>query len=330
MAVIYVLTEGGGSLGMGHISRCLSLCQAFELRGFPSQLVIDAAAPLEVDFSGIKYQYLDWLTAEAAVVSLVRGADIVIIDSYRAPKSLYDQLASVSSLAVYIDDNMRINYPQGLIVNGVMCAENFTYPLLPQQTCLLGHRYAFLRREFWNVPEKEISRNIRTILISCGGNDVNGLSYRIVTALAAYDPQFRIKLVVQHAGNPYLSAYQGMAEVYWNLRAAEMRDLMIEADIAITASGQTTYELCRTGTPFIAITTAANQLFSIDCFHQKGLVGVPIDAEDTRLPEKVIEGISVLADQAYRQSLHHKMKQTITGDGSLAVVDHILSKQKMK
>lgn len=330
MAVIYVLTEGGGNLGMGHISRSLSICQAFEMRGFHSRLVIEAAAPVEVDYSGIEYQYLNWLTEEAAVLLLVQGADIVVIDSYRAPASLYHQLASVSSLAVYIDDNMRIVYPPGVIVNGVMCAENFSYPEVPGQTCLLGHQYAFLRKEFWVVPEKNIASEIQTIMISCGGNDVNGLSYRIVQALAANNPLLNIKLVIQHAGNPYLAAYRGMATVYWSLRAEEMRDLMIEADIAITASGQTTYELCRTGTPFIAITTAANQLFSIDCFHRKGLVSAPIDADDPRLTEKIIEGISALTDQEHRQNIHQKMKQTITGNGSLAVVDYLLSKQNMK
>lgn len=315
---------------MGHISRSLSLCQAFEMRGFRSRLVIEAAAPVEVYFSGIEYQYLHWLSEEATVLSLVQDADIVIIDSYRASKSLYDQLASVSSLAVYIDDNMRIDYPQGVIVNGVMCAEKFSYPKVPGQTCLLGQQYAFLRKEFWDVPEKKIAREIRTIMISCGGNDVNGLSYRILQALSAYNPLLDIKLVIPNTGNPYLDAYREMATVYWNLRADEMLDLMIEADIAITASGQTTYELCRTGTPFIAITTAINQLFSIDCFHRKGLVGEPIDADDPWLTEKIIQGILVLTDQEYRQSIHKQMKQTITGDGSLAVVDYLLSKQNMK
>ena len=30
---LLILTEGGENIGFGHVSRCLSLCQAFEARG---------------------------------------------------------------------------------------------------------------------------------------------------------------------------------------------------------------------------------------------------------------------------------------------------------
>lgn len=43
-----------------------------------------------------------------------------------------------------------------------------------------------------------------------------------------------------------------------------MLSLMLKCDIAVTAAGQTTYELARIGLPTIAIGVVENQKFNID------------------------------------------------------------------
>ncbi len=47
--------------------------------------------------------------------------DIVIIDSYHAPLEFYQKIAKTTALAIYIDDNNRIDYPDGTVVNGTIC-----------------------------------------------------------------------------------------------------------------------------------------------------------------------------------------------------------------
>ena len=38
---------------------------------------------------------------------------LLVIDSYYAPLEFYRKIAKTTALAIYIDDNNRINYPDG-------------------------------------------------------------------------------------------------------------------------------------------------------------------------------------------------------------------------
>jgi UDP-2,4-diacetamido-2,4,6-trideoxy-beta-L-altropyranose hydrolase len=268
---------------------------------------------------------LAWIKKKDEVLAVVKNADILIIDSYLCPASLYRQLAAASVVTAYIDDNIRLHYPAGVIINGVMCAERMNYPAEPGTEYLLGQEYSFLRKEFWEVPEKKIRRHIDSVMITCGGNDQGGLSYRVLRSLVENYPALKISVVLKNLDTPYLEYYQTNATVLTGLNALQMRELMMEADIAITASGQTTYELCRVGTPFIAVTTAANQLFSIQCFYEHGLVAAPVSSRDEEMENSILAQFRSLSDEGTRQAIHEKMKKAINGKGSLKVVEHLLT-----
>ncbi len=320
---IYILTEGGGNIGMGHISRCLSLAQAFQERGYPSTMIVNGEKLHAKVFGETAYIELDWINHAKELLSIVDQADIILIDSYFAPQEQYQQLASACQTIAFVDDEVRINYPEGVVVNGVMCAEKLNYPSEKKTGYLLGHRYSFLRKAFWNVPEKIIRQQIESVMIACGGNDA-GLSYRIFKTLRTNYPAIQISVVLQNLQTPHLSFYESHATVLTNLNAEEMKQLMLDSDIAVTASGQTTYELCRTGTPFIAVTTVENQLFSIGCFYKNGLVQRPISLDDAELENKILDQFKQFSDQITRKNVSVKMKQTINGQGSLEVADHLL------
>ena len=82
-------------------------------------------------------------------------------------------------MPVCIDDNMRIEYPKGVVINGGIGAENMGYPLKDGVTYFLGIGYMPLRREFWDVPAKEIKKSIENIMVTFGGNDIRNLTKRI-------------------------------------------------------------------------------------------------------------------------------------------------------
>jgi UDP-2,4-diacetamido-2,4,6-trideoxy-beta-L-altropyranose hydrolase len=321
---IFILTEGGGKAGMGHISRCLSLSQAFHSLGFSATMIVSGEGLTQKVFADTNYILLDWIHKEAEVLSMIHHSDLLIIDSYICPPDLYQKLATGSLTTAYIDDDIRLDYPEGVVINGVMCAEKFSYPAKTNTTYLLGHQYSFLRKAFWEVPGKLINKEVRSVMITCGGNDENGLSYRILKSILAQYPTLHISVILKNRETRHLSFYEEHATVLTDLSALEMRQVMIDADIVITASGQTTYELCRTGTPFIPIITADNQQFSIDCFYEKGLTVKAINAGDPQLENKILKEFGTLSDYETRKKIHDTMKRTIDGQGSLRVVEHLL------
>ena len=89
---IIIITEGGKNTGFGHITRCLSLYQAFEERGIKPKFIINGDTDIEYLLKDINYQIFNWLDEKSKLFEMVKDADIAIIDSYLADISLYNKL----------------------------------------------------------------------------------------------------------------------------------------------------------------------------------------------------------------------------------------------
>lgn len=323
MPKIFILTEGGGSTGMGHVARCLSIYQTFEARGYFPEIIINGNESIIPALDGTKYLLFDWVKEQTRIIQHINNADIVLVDSYYCPLSLYQQIAEVCKLPVFIDDNVRVEYPRGIVVNGVMGAENLDYPKSTEVVYLLGIQYAFLRSAFWNTSPVFIKEEVESIMVSCGGNDV-GLSTRIVKILLNHFPNLRISVVLKDLITNDIAYLNKYANVLIDLSADKMKTLMGESDIAITAAGQTTYELCRLGTPFIALLTADNQKFSITNFFKAGLVQEAIMADNVNFETLLINQFEYLLDKNSRTKFSTKMQQTFSGNRSLKLIDYII------
>lgn len=321
---IFIFTEGGGETGMGHISRCLSLYQAFEMRGYFPQIIINGNESVVSAVSGTRYQLFDWIAEVDMTINLLQDVGIVLIDSHKCPAFLYQLIKNESKTAVYIDDNLRLEYPSGIVVNGVMGAEQLGYQKRDDIDYLLGSQYAFLRSSFWNVPLKEINPEVKSIFISCGGND-NGLSVRIVKLVSEQFPGIYLSVVVKDNNSPEISELKHYAQVLAALSADEMKALMVNADLAITAAGQTTYELCRLGTPFVALLTADNQAYSIGNFFKQGLLQEVINPNNPAFDTMLVNQINYFLDPETRKAISSKMQTAIDGYGSLKLADYIIN-----
>ena len=125
---VLIITEGSSDIGFGHITRCTSLYQAFEKKGIIPEFIINGDEIVNSLLNGKRCNLLDWLKNRKKLYSLVKGSNIVVIDSYLADSDFYDDISSIVKLSVYIDDNKRIDYPKGIVVNGTIFAEKMDYP----------------------------------------------------------------------------------------------------------------------------------------------------------------------------------------------------------
>ena len=95
MMRILILTEGGKGIGLGHVVRCVALCQALEERNFKPELFINGSDVVLDSLEARKYQYLNWLQERNKIFKIIKGVDVVIVDSFIADKDCY---VSVSEL----------------------------------------------------------------------------------------------------------------------------------------------------------------------------------------------------------------------------------------
>jgi UDP-2,4-diacetamido-2,4,6-trideoxy-beta-L-altropyranose hydrolase len=326
MQTICILTEGGLNMGYGHITRCLSLYEVFEKCNCKIKLVINADPSVKKLLSGVEFLLCNWNNLNSEIVQVVKNSDILIIDSYHCTKELYTIFSKLSPKLAYIDDYNRITYPKGVVINGVLGAEKLGYAPNKNKEYLLGVEYAFLRKEFWNLPQKNIKKQINSVLIFCGGSDTKRVTKKVLQLLIKFYPYLDINVIVRNSEIPDIDFIKSNSKIYSNLDANMMIDLMSNSDIAITASGQTTYELSVVGTPFIPIKTAENQTFSINEFFNLGLVSDIIDHDDLDFNNKIIVEFEKLKSYRIRKERSIKLQSVVKGGGPELVVKKLLKK----
>ena len=129
MKRILFLTEGGRAYGLGHLSRCFALAQAFEESGILVRFVLSGDAGAASFFGAREVHLLDWTENYVKLNPFIEEADAVVVDSYRASPECYQRIAADTGLGIYLDDNGRIDYPEGAHCLPMLLLQFFAYHL---------------------------------------------------------------------------------------------------------------------------------------------------------------------------------------------------------
>jgi UDP-2,4-diacetamido-2,4,6-trideoxy-beta-L-altropyranose hydrolase len=330
---VFMVTEGGKNIGLGHITRCISIYQAFEEVGIQSQLIVNGDETVRDFVKENNCKVFDWLNDREMLFAVLRDADIVFVDSYLADYDLYEKISDIAGTGVYFDDNIRMNYPKGFVVNGAILAERMPYPERNGVEYLLGAQYAPLRRDFWDVPEKPIRNNLETAVITFGGADVCNLTPKILKLLVDAYPQLNKKVVIGK-GFRNISEIEAVkdrnTELIYYPDAAGVRKVMLESDIAISASGQTLYELARIGVPTIGICAAENQLRNIKEWAETGFLKYIGRKNLGNLGRELEDALKYLTNKRVRMDIAATGRRIVDGRGCKRIVNKIRSDRQFE
>lgn len=260
--MLYILTEGGDGIGIGHITRCSALYEKALEYKLESKFIVFGKNINKI-LKKYNHEIREWKDV-TYLSALITKDDYVIIDSYLASIEIYELVSKLAKRVVYIDDNMRLNYPKGIVVNPSLYGNELNYPKKEEVEYLLGKDYIILRKEFEEKKKdfKKKKQEIEKILITLGGTDIRNLIPKLLKILRNIDEDFKIKVIVR-------DSYSNLKEILeektlntkllYNLEASNMEKEMEESDLVISACGQTIYELLAVGTSFIPIVIIENQ-----------------------------------------------------------------------
>jgi len=314
---IFIITEGNTKAGYGHLTRCLSIHQGFEARGFSTTFIANCDEGGKGVLGDVPIFAFDWIEKTDHLISLIEGADIAIVDSYLAEIAVYNRISRSVKRSVYLDDYLRLPYPPGIIINGTVNAEKLPYNFDDSHAYLLGLEYTPMRNAFWDIPERIPGNDMNNVLITIGGGESDGPTYQILRSIREKFPQLNCHIVlgmgarVEPDNDP-----EGKVIFYSSLNAYEMRDLMLSCDMAISAAGQTSYELFRTGTPSVLIQVADNQKNNIEGWLDKGMIKEMISVDSPGYISRVMDSIASFGTTEY--------KLTKNFNSTLNLVDGIL------
>jgi len=329
---VYIITEAGKGRGFGHITRCLSLCEAFQERNINAKIFLETTDDLSSVLSGKEYTCFSW-EESTPIIEELSANDVVILDSYIAGESFYQRVSQKVGLSIFFDDNHRLSYPQGIIINGAIDATQLNYPQAEHLRYLLGSDYLPLRKEFWNVSPKEVKDATSNILVTVGGDDQFGLTLRILKLIDRNFPHVHKSAIVTEFCKD-LEALKEMqdqkTDIVLQPSAKEIKELMGHSDIAISAGGQTLYELAATGTPTIALSVSRDQDLNISGLESRGFLQCAGFYSDHDLDDKLCTLINFLFDKDKRKEASHLGRSLVDGKGAQRIVDFVCEVMEKK
>lgn len=321
---VNILTEGFEGTGVGHLTRCQAIGDAFLERNIEYTIIANT--------DGDKFRYvnqgysiqLDWLRDINALTTELNGSDIIIIDSYKADITFYNLATKLARVPVFFDDTQRITYPRGVIINGQNGAEKWEYSQSEYEH-LLGINYLPLRKEFWDCT-KQKRQVLHNVLLTIGVNSISGLFKGIINVLAMQFPNFHFNILTDSEDfAAYCKVGFTNTSIYQSLSAKQIVTLMRDCDLAVSAGGQTLNELIRLSVPTVAINIANNQLRNIKNYASLGLVKYAGSSDDPNIFSNICEKFNELISNINVDSISYTEKQNlIDGQGSRRIVHKLI------
>ncbi len=334
--------ESGSSIGLGHLQR--SLCLATALRKIDVESIFlgpdDQRSIQRVERFGFVCETLEnvthWTSEEINLVVEIGTKDlcqVVVVDSPQVRLEYLAQLKEAGFFVVCRDDiASKHSFPCQMVVNGNADAFELPYRTVSNDTMfLLGPEFMVLGEEYLVTPLRQTRKEVRNILILLGGTDQYELMPKILKLLKGISESFHVTAIVGpffHNHSSIQLESESIGElVSLVVQPDSLLEFMCKADLAISASGQTLYELARVGCPTIAIKTADNQDGQYNALKKMGVIWAAGDATGAdNVIESIEEAIETLvSDVDARARMSIAGQRLIDGKGAHRVAQAIYS-----
>ena len=338
MNTVLVRVNAGPETGMGHLQRCLSLAVALQREGASVRLLMNRnpATPAYLERFGLTAETVNapsWsredlaATLEAATRHAVQA---VLVDARDVAAEYLDGLRAAGCFVIVRDDTARFPFSCQVVLNGNADARRLRYASSSGDTrFLLGPEYAVLREEFWSVAPRTIRPTVGQILVILGGADPQRLMPGLLRLLDGMPGAFAVTAIIGPYFDNIAEIRQAASTLRRPVRLLEnqtlLRELMVEADLAISGGGQTLYELARTGCPTVAIQVGADQAGQLQALADAGCVRSVGNVAEGDVLSRVRGAVAMLMDDASaRAAMAQAGQRVVDGQGAPRVVTELL------
>jgi len=277
--------------------------------------------------------------------------NIVLVDSYQAESAYYRALSKIAKTVCFED--MGEAYPVDLLINYNLYAPRLAaqYHAIKtaQQTIdkypkkvLLGAEYMPLRSIFQKPSVYCVAEQVTNVTITTGGSDPYFATATLVEALLCDKIIAEQEITLHLISGPFNQfaaelkrRYRNDKKTLANLHALriqihekvkDMRSLLLESDVVLTATGSTIYEVSALGVPMIVFYFAENQRQGAEELER--LTEIVNAGNIAKEPEQVAKRVQkalrrCIQDKEYRECLHRQEKNLIDAKGARRIAEQI-------
>lgn len=344
-------------MGMGHLTRCLTLANILAEGGTASCFLVRshvAALAALVQGNGHAVRLLpdpQWADPEAAnsdrsyahwlpttwqqdaqqtyqAVEEIGPVDWLVVDHYSLDAHWENACRRDGLRILAIDDLANRPHDCEILLDQNLVQRMETrYRDHVSASCvqLLGPRYALLRPEFVEQRRLLTSRSgeIGRILVCFGGSDPTNGTAKALQAIASLGvSEIAVDVVIGQSSPHAESIVQLCGELphaQVHRGANNMAELMRRADLSIGAGGGMTWERCCLGLPAVVVDIAANQVGALTALADAG-AALYLGSGASVTAETLADAIrSLQADSARVKVLGEAAFALVDGEGSARV-----------
>jgi len=320
------LANGSSTIGMGHIMRCIAVAEKLKAENVQIEFLTkyEQGQKLLLDKGFKVSMYFD----EKEILDVFNSArfDFAFIDTYEATKQLFQVFKAGCKKVIYLDDLNAFDYPVDMVINTSINARELNYP--DGKKYLLGTKYCILRQEFEKSQKILIKETAKDIFITTGGSDRYNMTYKLLKALAEKFKGLNFHTVIGQAFSDIsdiLSLKERCQNIKLYFSPSNMAELMEKCDIAISAGGNTLYELSSLGIPALAFIYANNQIKLIQGLEKAGCIE-NIGFYDKIEEEEFLKIFrNFLEDYNYRKKISENQTRLIDLKGTQRICENIFN-----
>lgn len=320
-------TEASEQIGMGHLMECLAIADLFQRQRSGIYFIINPYPPAEelLSYKNIPYGVLPIAQPEKICRRIKRclEGNRVVVNHRNVSFSGLKILKEERFKVIVIDQLGNKTITCDLLINRSIVPEWLRYSFVGRRPkCCFGTRFSVLRNEFIVLRRKKrfFTKDKKTVLVSMGGVDRTGATFRIMQALMLLKGPVN-KEIILGMGFAHIERfrkiYKNIKEPYFNFvhAADNLAERMQKADVVISAGGNTLYEMACLGVPGVVLWEDAHEDIQGRAFEKAGTVihlGNGLTAPISKIRDSVA---SLLGDVDRRAQMSRCGKKLVDGKG---------------
>ena len=323
--------DGSAALGMGHVFRSLAIADALRETSRAEIAFLMSAEHsegiLQVSRHGYPVSALGNARVETALDHIRDFAPTILINDLPVLEEAYLQAlshlgAAAVNLVDTLDDVETDEYAQ--VIVSVMAAERET-----PEGFYTGPRYAILRNHFLG-RRKVIREEPRSVLLTFGGSDPQGLTLKALHALRTLEAAIEIVVVLGPAFShkreleSLLSRLGRKVSLTSDATGGTIADLMLDADLVVCSGGMSVYEIAALGTPGIVLGQNVREESRMRAFAAQGTIAYLGLGPEVSEGEILGEARGLLHDPGRRQAMSARGRALVDGLGASRAAEVVL------
>ncbi|GAA1590458.1 PseG/SpsG family protein [Actinoplanes couchii] len=270
MTVIGIRCDAGPKTGVGHLVRCVALAEELVARGVDVHFLSDLGGLAWAE-AQLRQRGLPWHPAPYDEVGLVAaverlGLDALVVDSYTLPPAHSKAVRATGRTVLAIVDGDTRGQDADIYVD-----QNLDTALDADGTLLTGIDYALLRTSVRRLrpPAAPVHLSGRTakVVAFFGGTDAYRAAPQVARLLADTAAPFDATVIAADPGlRADLESIPAGEDQNFEIidPTDRLPELLAEADLVVSASGTSTWELLCLGRAAALVWVVDNQILGYD------------------------------------------------------------------